>query len=251
MAIAEHEQDPLLLSEAHLYTGLSRAWIDDLPSAYVHYAEALAQYDATTSGHVDFRVGPNPGVVTGSVAALTQWMMGNPDTAASMMQRALDLAASLDHPYSMAYALHHAALLDLWRLDLDGVRARGDGLLAIADVHEYPTWRALAYVWQGMAMVGAGEAAKGVARLDEGFDLYQGLSAPPVFWSGLLLLRASVLGMAGRPDDGLHYILEAKAVARGGRPPGTRRRHRLRRAPAPRGRARRRRRRGGLPARRR
>ena len=100
------------------------------------------------------------------------------------------------------------------------MRARGDALLAIADVHDYPTWRALAYVWQGMAMVGAGEAAKGLARLEEGFDLYQGLSAPPVFWSGLLLLRASVLGMAGRPDDGLRYILEAKATLQEGDPLG-------------------------------
>ena len=220
MAIAEHEQDPLMLSEAHLYTGLSRVWVEDLSSAYVHYAEAVAQYDSATSGHVDFRVGPNPGVVTSAVAALTQWMMGNPDTAASLMQRGVDLAASLDHPYSMAYALHHAALLDMWCLDLDGVKARGDDLLAIADVHDYPTWRALAYVWQGLAMVGAGEPAKGVARLDEGFDLYQGLSAPPVFWSGLLLIRASVLGMAGRPEDGLHSIHEAKAASEDGDPLG-------------------------------
>jgi hypothetical protein len=67
-------------------------------------------------------------------------------------------------------------------------------------------------------MVGGGEAEAGLARLEEGFDLYQDLSAPPVFWAGLLLLRASALAMAGRPDDGLAYIAEAKAALEEGDP---------------------------------
>ena len=93
MAIAEQEQDPLLLSEAHLLTGLSRAWLDDLPSSLDHYDQAVEHFEATRSGHVDFRVGPNPGVVANVVSGLTQWMVGCPEAASSTMQRALDLAA--------------------------------------------------------------------------------------------------------------------------------------------------------------
>jgi predicted ATPase len=220
MAIAEQEQDPLLLSEAHLVVGLSRAWIIDFPSALGHYDAALEQFAAASSGHVDFRVGPNPGVVAGCVAGLTQWMVGNTETAVSHLDGALDLAATLDHPYSMAYALHHAALLDLWRLDIASVGARAQALLAITEVHDYPTWRALAYVWDGVATVGAGEADAGFARIQEGFDLYQGLSAPPVFWAGLLLLRSGTLGMVGRREEGLRFIREAKDALEEGDPLG-------------------------------
>ncbi len=218
MAIAQREQDPLLLSEAHLMVGLARAWVDDFPTALGDYGEAREQFDAAASVHVDFRVGPNPGVVASAVSGLTQYLVGSCDSAVSDMQSALDLAASLDHPYSMAYALHHAALLDLWRMDLAGVAARSEAMLAITEVHDFPTWQALAVVWQGLAMVGGGEAEAGLARLEEGFDLYQGLSAPPVFWAGLLLLRGSALAMAGRPDDGLAYIAEAKAALEEGDP---------------------------------
>ena len=147
------------------------------------------------------------------------------------MQRALDLAAGLDHPFSMAYALHHAGLLDLWRLDLAGVGARADALLAIAEAHDYPTWRALALVWGGMAMVGSGEVDAGLARVEEGFELYKGLSAPPVFWPALLMIRASALGMAGRGEEGLAFIEEAEGRAPGRRPDGARRGHRPRRPP--------------------
>jgi predicted ATPase len=220
MAIARREQDPLLLSEAHLMVGLARAWVDDFPAAVGDYDEARAQFDAAASGHVDFRVGPNPGVVASAVGSLTKYMVGSCDTARADMQSALDLAGSLDHPYSMAYALHHAALLDLWRMDVPGVAARAEAMLAITDVHDFPTWQALAYVWQGLTTVAAGDAEAGLARLDEGFDLYQDLSAPPVFWAGLLLLRASALGMARRPDDGLRSIIEAKAAVEEGDPLG-------------------------------
>jgi predicted ATPase len=218
MTIARQEQDPLLLSEAHLLVGLSRAWLDGLPASLDDYAKAVEHFEATRSGHVDFRVGPNPGVVINVVSALTQWMVGSPETASSMMQRALDVAADLDHPFSMAYALHHAGLLDQWRQDLDGVGARADALLAIAEAHDYPTWRALALVWGGMAMVGSGDADAGLARVEEGFEMYRGLSAPPVFWPALLMIRAAALGLAGRPEAGLAFIEEAEAVLMAGDP---------------------------------
>src|SRR5688572_4070113 len=67
-------------------------------------------------------------------------------------------------------------------------------------------------------MVGGGDGEAGLARLEEGFDLYQDLSAPPVSWAGLLLLRGSAVAMAGRPDDGLAYIVEAKAALEEGDP---------------------------------
>ena len=118
----------------------------------------------------------------------------------------------------MAYALHHAALLDLWRGDLTGVGARADALLAIAEAHDYGTWRALALVWGGMAMVGSGDVDPGLVRVEEGFEMYKGLSAPPVFWPALLMMRASALGMAGRGAEGLVFIEEAEAALEPGDP---------------------------------
>jgi predicted ATPase len=218
MAIAEEEQDPLLLSEAHLLVGLSLAWRNDLLAAVEHLDQAVHHAEAIRSGYVDFRVGPHPGVVANVVSGLTRWMMGSPDAAATALQRALDLAAGLDHPYSVAYALHHAGLLDLWRLDLPGVGARAGALLAVAETHDYPTWRALALVWGGLSMVGSGEVDAGLARVEEGFDLYKGLSAPPVFWPALLMIRASALGMAGRGPEALPVIQEAEAALRAGDP---------------------------------
>ena len=156
MAIAQEEQDASLLAEAHVLAGMSRGWHDDLPAALEHLDQAIDYFESTRAGNVDFRVGPNVGVVANVVAGLMLWMSGSPDSASTTLRRALDLAVELDHPYSVAYALHHAGLLDLWRQDFDAVAARSEELLAIAERHDYPTWRALALIfgagrWSGPA----------------------------------------------------------------------------------------------------
>jgi hypothetical protein len=220
MAIAETEKDPVLLSEAHLLAGLSNVWRHDLPASLEHLDQAVAFGESTPSGYVDFRVGPNPAVVAYAVSGLTRWMAGYPDAASTMLQRALAVAADLDHPYSMAYALHHATLLDVWREDLDAVAARAGALLAIAESHDYPTWRALALVFGGLATIGSGEVDAGLARVEQGFALYQGLSAPPVFWPALLMVRARALGMAGHGQEALTCIEEAEAALQSGDPMG-------------------------------
>ncbi|MGD9572261.1 MAG: DUF4062 domain-containing protein [Thermoleophilia bacterium] len=218
MAIAEAEGDPLLLSEAHLLTGLGRSRRDHLRTSLGHFDAAVGYAEATRAGYVGFRVGPHPGVVANVVSALTRWLEGSPDSAAATMRHALDLAAELDHPYSMGYALHHAGLLDLWAEDMDAVADRAAALLAIAEVHDYPVWRALALVLEGVAAVSAGDLDAGLSSVDEGFDLYRGLATPPMFWPALLMIRATALGGAGRHDEALAMIGEAEAFLAEGDP---------------------------------
>jgi hypothetical protein len=217
MEIAEAEQDPLLLAEAHLLAGVGYGW-SDVRAAVEHLDIAVRLFESTPSGYVDFRVGPNPWVVATVVAGLTRWFAGSPVVASTTNQRALDLAGDLDHPYSMAYALHHAALLDLWQDDLPAVAERAASLLAIAQAHDYPTWRALALVLGGLAEVVTSDVDLGLARVEQGFELYKDLSTPPVFWPALLMIRAVAFGRAGRVDDALRVIADAEAVLQPGDP---------------------------------
>ena len=177
MEIAEQEQDPSLLSEAHLLVGLGHALArPSSPTRSSTSTRWSVNFEATGSGHVDFHVGPNPGVVAIVVSALTRWLLGSPDAACTTMQRALDLAAELDHPYSMAYALQHAALLDLWQGDLAGMADTGRRVAGprrgarLPDVAGARRWCSA-----GWRMVGSGDADAGLARVEEGVELYKGL----------------------------------------------------------------------------
>ena len=218
LTIAEVDNDPLLLSEAHLLTGLSRSWQVGLDAALDNFDQAVTHAESTRSGYVDFRVGTHPAVVANVVSALTQWMVGSPDTARATMQRALDLAVELDHPYSLAYATHHAALLDLWSGDMTALTERTDALERLAGAHDYPVWRALALVLGGLADATSGRPEIGLARGEAGFELYKGQSAPPVFWPALLMIRAITLGAVGRHADALAAIAEAQTTLHDGDP---------------------------------
>jgi ATP/maltotriose-dependent transcriptional regulator MalT len=137
-------------------------------------------------------------------------MRGYPDRANDQMARSLAIAAELDHPYSTAYAIFHAALIDLWRGDLVVVGERAEVLLHVADAHDYAIWRALALVLRGLAAIATGDQDTGMADLDQGFELYGALTTPPVFWPGLLMMRSEAYAAAGRLDDALATMRQAQ-----------------------------------------
>jgi predicted ATPase len=210
LTIAEREQDPYMLSEAHLVIGMTKMWGAGLNEAIEEIDKSISYLDASDAGFVELRVGPNPAVVSNLVDALMLWMTGFPERSAGQLSHALDIAAELDHPYSVAYALWHASLLDLWRFDLDALDQRADALLRVAEAHDYPVWTALGFVLRGVVAVSRGDAQPGLTTLEQGFTLYEGSSAPPIFWPALLMIRATTYGAAGRVDDGLRFIEEAE-----------------------------------------
>jgi predicted ATPase len=209
MDIAEQESDPVLLGEAHLLSGLRTGWLEDLAVGIDHVEKAIAYFEARTSGFVEFRVGPNPGVIATAVAGLFRWMAGFAEGAAARIEDSVRLARELEHPPSTAFALHHANLLDLWRLDAASVASRSEELLRLAEAHGYPIWRALALVFHGTAIVSPGQADAGLAEIEEGFALYNECSTPPVFFPAVLGTRATAYGMAGQVERALALLEEA------------------------------------------
>jgi hypothetical protein len=208
--IAQDQQDPTMLSDAHLVAGTVSVWREGWDRAVDHFDISISCLSTGTPALARFRLGPHPEVVSHAVSGLAQWMLGFPDRAAAHSAKALELAADLAHPYSTAYALFHAALLDLWRADLAAVAAKTGELVEVAETHDYETWRALGTVLRGTAMVGLGEPDAGLAEVARGFSLYQPLSTPRIFWPPLLMIRAQAFAMAGRLDEAIAGMHEAR-----------------------------------------
>jgi hypothetical protein len=148
------------------------------------------------------------------VKALLLWMTGSPDRAVTQVARALEVASELDHPYSTCYCRFHCGLLDLWREDLDTLASHTDELLTVADAHDYPIWKALGLVLRGTVRVRRGATEEGLVDVDRGFELYQELSTPPVFWPALLMIRAAVCATAGQVQDARVFSDAVEAAIR-------------------------------------
>jgi predicted ATPase/class 3 adenylate cyclase len=209
--LAAERGDATLQVDAELVYGASVAFLADVAGGMKHLERAMALFDPRQ--HLEgFRFGPSPGAVAYSTAALLEWLRGRPDRATELSERAIALAQELDHPFSTAFILFHAAVLDLWRRKLDLAHDRAGAVLDIAEEQGYQIWRALALTIQGAAAAGLGRPDEGVACMERGVDLYQGLTTPAVFWPLVLSTRARGFGHAGRPEDGLRLIEEALEI---------------------------------------
>lgn len=211
LAVAEQQDDPALLAEAHLVAGVNNL-DQDVKVALHHVEQSIEHFDSRPHSRVQFRVGPDPRIVSHLVSGLLLWFTGFPERADLRVERGLELAAEIGHPYSTAYSLFHASLLALWQQDVARVADRAEELLHVAGSHAYPIWQALGHVLRGTARIGSGDPDDGLVEVDRGFTLYRGLSTPPVFWSGLLTIRTAGCLMAGRLDDARRYLEEAEAA---------------------------------------
>jgi predicted ATPase/class 3 adenylate cyclase len=209
LSIANDQGDPILQIDGNLYLGVSLAYGGQFDRGMEHLDEAIRLFDPNVARSERFRLGPNPGIAALTSSAIMLWMHGFPDRAVQRAGRAEEIARKIDHPSTMAYMLHHVTLIDVFRQDLERVADHAAESLKVANANDYPIWRALALMFQGLARIGFGEVEEGLAKLENGIELYQGRTTPPVFWPIVLTLISSAYGMAGQIDKGLARINEA------------------------------------------
>jgi predicted ATPase/class 3 adenylate cyclase len=211
LELAAERSDTTLQVDADLVYGASIAFLGDVTGGMEHVERAADRFDPRQ--HLEgFRFGPHPGAIAYTTSALLQWLRGHPDRATERSERAIELAQELDHPYSTAFIFFHTAVLDLWRRRLALVPEHAGVVLDVADEHGYQIWKAVALIVQGAAAAGVGRPDEGLASMDRGVELYQGLTTPAVFWPLVLSTRARGLGYASRPEEGLQLIDEALGI---------------------------------------
>lgn len=111
MALAQSAQDPALLLEAHRALGCTKFHLGELVSARTHLRQGLALYDPRRHRLHSFLYGHDPAVSCLAYLSWTLWMFGYPEQALKRAHELLTLAQELSHPFSLGYALAHAALL--------------------------------------------------------------------------------------------------------------------------------------------
>ena len=140
------------------------------------------------------------------------WMKGFPDRARERALEGIQLAERLHHPQSIAYAHFHAGLIHIWRREPERAREHAHAVLELADTHEFPVWAAAGACLHGAAIAASGSVDDGLARFEVAIEQYRALQMPPVFWPALLQLNAGMLGLAGRPAEGVACVSEALDV---------------------------------------
>ncbi len=144
--------------------------------------------------------------------ALADWYMGRPDDAWREIVEAVEYARGADHPFSLAYVLHHAGWVSyLSRRGDDGIRF-GDECLAISAEQGFPFWKALGMMSRGTGHMVAGRLDEALRVVEEALMAYlaTGSKKSLAEYHGFL---AEIHAGAGRPHDALREVDEALAFA--------------------------------------
>jgi DNA-binding SARP family transcriptional activator/tetratricopeptide (TPR) repeat protein len=170
-------------------------WLGELASARPHLEHALALCAEVTSQEVLQHYSEDTGVIAAALLAWACWLEGDTQVALDHQAFSLARAASLDHPYSMAFALACAARFAIMRGESEVVGPLVDQLDALADKHELGLWRALVAVERGWLWCAEGRQ-EGAELAGQGVAL--GAPALPALEVTLLSMQADGLYRLGR-----------------------------------------------------
>jgi hypothetical protein len=117
----------------------------------------------------------------------------------------------LAHPYSLALAQHHAALLHHRRREASAVQAQADALLTLTTAQGFPLYVGYGTCWQGWALAVQGQSEAGLAQMHQGMAAVLAIGQT-LSWLLCLVLLAEAAGHTGQVEEGLRLLAQALAA---------------------------------------
>ena len=210
---AEREGDATGLVVGHRVVGIGALWRGELVEARGHLEQELALYNPERHRYLASVYAYDPRLAGLAGLAFALFQLGYPDQAVARCREAVVDAERRSHPAGLAYALHHACMLDQIRGDALGVRQQAASLIALGTEHGFALWQAAGAVFDGWALAERGRAAEGIARIEDGFDAYRATGAGFLV-PYCLALVGTTHGAAGRVAEGHRLLAEALEAGR-------------------------------------
>ena len=211
LGLAQREQEPARLMQAYIALGQTLFFLGVFAPARAYLEQGMALDDPTRdrSGAVRFS-SQIQGVNGRRYAAWTLWYLGYPEQARQRSHEAIALAQTRAHPYSVAYALYHAAVLHCLRREAKAARARAESVIELARQQELPLMAARGTFPRGWALAVQGQQAEGIAQMRQGMDAEGMMGRVQRPYRGAML--AEVFGQIGQTAEALRLLVEARAL---------------------------------------
>jgi predicted ATPase/DNA-binding winged helix-turn-helix (wHTH) protein len=210
LTLAETEEDPAFLLQAHHVMGETRYLQGELVPARAHLKQAIALHEPGRHEGLAELYGLDPGVVSRCYAAWTLGALGWWDHAHRLAQDALALAHATALPLGSAVALIAAASVAHGRGETVAAREHAAAAIELSEREGLPLARARGAILHGWALAEQGESEAGIAQMREGLEAYVATGATaglPYF----LALLADALVKTGSVADGLAVVGDALA----------------------------------------
>jgi class 3 adenylate cyclase/predicted ATPase len=191
LTVAERTQDPALLVPAYHALGYTLCYTADFERSLALARAGIALFDMEVERRNVQAFQFSSTVALHHFAAVSLWMLGFPEQASREARKAVDLAETLEHPPSLAYA--HSALT--WGApflvgDLGAVNAAALQATELSRGEKFSLWPPLVQVFHGWSAVAAGAIDAGLAKMREGHATCRG--------AGVGILRTTIAALTGQ-----------------------------------------------------
>ena len=209
LAFGERFQDPGILMEALFLKGLTRLYRGDFAGAQECCARAIEEFDdRERTAFWARQVGEDAGVTHRCYLALALWHLGFADQALSLNKEMVQLARSINHPFSLEYALHHTGWLHQHCRLGAKAQAAGDEQIRIATEQAFLFWHATGTLYSASGILLQGQLEPGIRLLQSGLDAYRATGAELAVPYYLSILADACL-RAGRLAEARSALQEA------------------------------------------
>jgi predicted ATPase/DNA-binding winged helix-turn-helix (wHTH) protein len=209
--IARREQSQALLLEAERELGQTLYCLGEFPAARQALEDSLARYDPDAHATHITLYGQDPKVACLAQLARTLCLLGSPDQALHHVETALAFAREIAHPYTLALAFYHAAVVFQACGDWQRTVEAAQSAMTLSTEHGFPYWLSASQILYGWALSRQSRVEEGIRYMQQGIAAYAETGATLNRPYALALL-AEAYGATGRPDEGLVLLNEALAL---------------------------------------
>jgi predicted ATPase len=168
----------------------------------------MALYDPQQHRSLVLRYGADSGLVCRLYAGWVFWLLGYPDQALQTIHHALAQAHALAHSFTLAFALNHAALVRMFRREVQVAQEQAETSIAFSSEQRIAQWLAQGTVLRGCALAALGWTAEGREQIYQGMEAWHATGAK-LTRPWYLAQLAEACWHAGQVQEGLHRVEEA------------------------------------------
>ena len=170
LAMAERQSLSAPLLMAHRVMGATCAIFGDLPRARLHLDKAVDLYDPREHSPLASRLGHDLGVAARAYRAYVLYRLGFSISAQKDADKAIESARELGQVGTLIYAIFCAAVVNINCGRLLAANEQINQLLALAEKHALPYWKAYGGLLQGEYCAATDDAERAVVILDNSLE---------------------------------------------------------------------------------
>jgi len=216
--LARDEGEPSLLLQAHLSQGCLHYYFGDFGQARENFERVIDLYNPQIHFPHAIIYGKDPCVTSLNLLSQVLFYLGYPDEALKKMNDSLSLAQTLNHPFSLGYAMVSAAILHTLRREELAAQKWAEEAISLSEERNFGLWVTAGMYHRGLALAEQGQTEEGIALMHESLADWRagGAELGVRNWPGLL---GEWYGRTGQSEEGLKFIakeLESKERSREG-----------------------------------